>query len=109
MKTKLTKKQRIEAYKFMLRKIEMNRCRGFCNAFEQFKIENGLTVNSRQCFKFEKCLPELMKHKPGNNIYIYWFTVGEQGKYIRIKILKTIIKEMTENKLLRYIKVSGFK
>lgn len=99
-KYKMTKKERLKAYKFMLKSIEDQDCNGFCPAFLRFKCDYYCDYKKFSTFEIEH-LPELMEYKPesikckpGNTYWGFWFPTSEYGRQKRIEILKTVINQM---------------
>lgn len=92
---RLTKEQRLDIYKQMLRlfikkdNIFYQECRtypitGFCYML-QYRISNYVDLSK---------LTELKKYKPEKLYQGYWFPIDVTKPNPRIKILKKIIKEM---------------
>lgn len=93
MRKPFNKNKRLRIYKQMLIDIKETEERrrkwgwefptGFCLVLSYQGVEN---IEDIQFF------PELIKYKPKNSVDAYWFSYEKTNP--RIKILKTIIKEM---------------
>ena len=87
----MTKKQRLEIYKKMLKWFE--------DGYNQYSYPGFCVAISRLTGEEHVCLkryPELMKYKPKKLYsFYYWFGTAEKGINKRKQILRKIIKEMS--------------
>lgn len=115
MKYRLTKKRKLIIYKNVLSKIEHDidsTMLFMCNLInnEMFKLTNityHISNNSTKWKEFYKHIPNKMSYNsvvfkiviknPNNNESNVWFNINKAGNLKRVKVIKSIIKELETN------------